>query len=82
MQAIERGESPPPYFGIGFDGLPPFFAVFTPRRWELGSRLRQAGPLTIAELARRVHRNDKNVHEDIVAPMQPLQGSKLSNTSA
>ncbi len=82
MHAIERGESPPPYFGIGFDWLPQFFAVFTPRRWELGSRLRQAGPLTIAELARQVHRDDKNVHEDIVALMQPLQGSKLSNTSA
>ncbi len=70
MQAIERGESPPPYFGIGFDSLPQFFAVFTPRRWELVSRLRQAGPLTIAELARQVHRNYKNVHEDIVALMQ------------
>ncbi len=70
MRALERGESPVPYFGIGFDSLPQFFAVFTPRRWELVSRLRQAGPLTIAELARQLHRNYKNVHDDVAALMQ------------
>lgn len=70
MQALERGDSPVPYFGIGFDSLPQFLAVFTPRRWELVSRLRQAGPLTIAELARQLHRNYKNVHDDVAALMQ------------
>ena len=70
MQAIERGESPSPYFGIGFESLPQFFAVFTPRRWELVSTLRRSGPLSIAGLARQLHRNYKNVHEDIVALMQ------------
>ncbi|WP_018913218.1 hypothetical protein [Thiomonas sp. FB-6] len=70
MQAIERGERPFPYFGIGFDSLPQFFGVFTPRRWELVSRLRQDGPLTVAELARRLGRNYKNVHDDVVALMQ------------
>lgn len=70
MQAIERGESPMPYFGIGFDSLPQFFAVFTPRRWELVAKLRQAGPLSIAELARQLHRNYKNVHDDIATLMQ------------
>ncbi len=70
MQALERGESTVSYSGIGFDSLPQFFAVFTPRRWDLVSRLRQAGPLTIAELARQLHRNCRNVHDDIAALMQ------------
>ena len=70
MQAIARGETPEPYFGVGFESLPQLMTTFTPRRWELISHLRQAGPLSIAELARRLHRNDKNVHEDVSALMQ------------
>ena len=70
MLALERGEEPPPYFGIGFESLPQLFAVFTPRRWELVSHLRQAGPLTIAELARQLQRNYKNVHADVMALME------------
>lgn len=70
MQAIARGETPEPYFGVGFESLPQLMTTFTPRRWELISRLRQAGPLSIAELARRLHRNYKNVHEDVSALMQ------------
>lgn len=70
MQAIERGEHPPRYVGIGFDSLPQFFGVFTQRRWELISRLREAGPMTVVDLARRLHRNSKDVHDDVVALMQ------------
>ena len=40
-------------------------AAFTPRRWELIAALREAGPLTVAALARRLGRNYKNVHTDI-----------------
>ena len=42
-----------------------FLAVFTPRRWTVLATLREAGPLTVAELARRVKRDYKNVHGDI-----------------
>ena len=40
-------------------------AAFTPKRWELIAALREAGPLTVAELARHLGRNCKNVHADV-----------------
>lgn len=70
MRAIARGDTPEPYFGVGFESLPQLMNTFTPRRWELISHLRQAGPLSIAELARQLHRNYKNVHEDVSALLQ------------
>jgi predicted transcriptional regulator len=42
-------------------------AVFTPKRWELIARLRETGPLTTAELARKLDRDYKNVHADVAA---------------
>jgi predicted transcriptional regulator len=65
MEALERGESPAPYFGIGFSDVGQIFAVFTPRRWELLAALREGGPMSIAELARRLKRDYKNVHGDV-----------------
>lgn len=41
------------------------FAVFTPRRWELLAALRQSGPVSIAELARRLSRDYKSVYNDV-----------------
>ena len=65
MEALERGAEPPPYFGIGFSDIGQLFAVFTPRRWDLLAALRENGPMTIAELARRLKRDYKNVHNDV-----------------
>ncbi|MDP3670567.1 MAG: MarR family transcriptional regulator [Telluria sp.] len=65
MEALERGESPAPYFGVGFSDVGQLFAVFTPRRWDLLAALREGGPMTIAELARRLRRDYKNVHGDV-----------------
>jgi len=65
MKALDRGEAPEPYFGVGFEDMSQMLAVFTPKRWELIGALRAAGPLTVAELARRLRRNYKNVHGDI-----------------
>ena len=65
MIALKRGEKPKPYFGIGFQDIGQLFAVFTPRRWDLLAALREAGPTTTADLARRVKRDYKNVHNDI-----------------
>jgi predicted transcriptional regulator len=65
METLERGESPAPYFGVGFSDVGQLFAVFTPRRWDLLATLREGGPMTIAELARRVKRDYKNVHGDV-----------------
>lgn len=65
METLQQGESPAPYFGVGFSDVAQLFAVFTPRRWDLLATLREGGPMTIAELARRLKRDYKNVHGDV-----------------
>ncbi len=65
METLERGERPEPYFAIGFSDMGQFLAIFTARRWEALAALRGGGPMTIAELARRVRRDYKNVHGDV-----------------
>ena len=66
MGALDHGEDTPPYFAVGFESTGQMLAVFTPKRWELLASLRQGGSMTIAELARRLGRNYKNVHSDVV----------------
>lgn len=65
MKALDRGEQPKPYFSVGFADVGQLFAVFTPRRWELLAALRHSGPLSIAELARQLGRDYKNVYSDV-----------------
>ena len=65
MEALERGDAPVPYFGVGFSDIGQLFSVFTPRRWDLLAVLREDGPMTVAELARRLNRDYKNVHNDV-----------------
>lgn len=65
MQAISRGEKMQPHFGVNFEQIGQMLAAFTPKRWELIAALREAGPLTIAQLARRLGRDYKNVHTDV-----------------
>jgi predicted transcriptional regulator len=67
MEALQAGKTPKPYFGVGFAEVGQMLAVFTPRRWELIARLREAGPLSAAELARQLKRDYKNVHTDVAA---------------
>jgi predicted transcriptional regulator len=47
--------------------LPLLLRTLTPARWELLERLRDAGPLSIYELAKRLERDYKNVHTDVTA---------------
>jgi predicted transcriptional regulator len=70
MKAIERGQQPEPYFNVGFEDIGQMLAVFTPKRWELIGVLRSSGPLTVAELARCLRRDDKNVHGDVESLME------------
>lgn len=65
MKAVARGEKVQPHFGVNFEQIGQMLAAFTPKRWELIAVLRQAGPLTVAELARRLGRDYKNVHTDV-----------------
>ena len=52
MKAVQRGQSAAPYFGVSFTEIGQMLAAFTPKRWELIAMLREAGPLSVAELAR------------------------------
>lgn len=67
METLERGQKADAYFGIGFAEMPQLLSVFTPRRWELIELLSRQGPMTIAELARALRRDYKNVHGDVTA---------------
>lgn len=65
MRAAAAGKAVAPYFGISFQQVGQMLATFTPKRWELIAALREGGPMTVAELARYLGRNYKNVHADV-----------------
>lgn len=65
MRALAAGKRVEPYFGVSFEQVGQMLAAFTPKRWELIAALRAAGPSTVADLARQLGRNYKNVHSDI-----------------
>ena len=65
MKALDEGRPVQPWFGASFSEIGQMLAVFTPRRWELIAALREAGPTTVADLARRLQRHYKNVHSDV-----------------
>ena len=64
IKAAKQGKRVKPYFGVGFDEVGEMFSIFTPKRWELIGALRESGATTVAELARRLKRDYKNVHND------------------
>ena len=53
--------------GIGFESLPRFIEIFTPKRWELIAALKQTGPSSIYALAKNLRRHYRNVHKDVTA---------------
>jgi len=65
MRAAAAGKAVSPYFGISFQQVGQMLATFTPKRWELIAALCEVGPMTVAELARYLGRNYKNVHADV-----------------
>ena len=65
MKAVAAGKKAEPYFGVSFEQVGQMFAAFTPKRWELIAALRAKGPLSVADLARQLGRNYKNVHTDV-----------------
>lgn len=52
---------------IGFASPELLWKVLTEKRWELLKTLCGAGPVSIREAARRVHRDVKGVHGDVTA---------------
>jgi predicted transcriptional regulator len=51
---------------LSFETPGAFFANLTERRWEIVHALQGQGALAIRELARRVERDVKRVHEDVM----------------
>jgi predicted transcriptional regulator len=66
-RALQRGDVVSPVHRVGFEDMGQLLGVFTPQRWALIAALRACGPVTIADLARRLGRDYKNVHTDIAA---------------
>jgi predicted transcriptional regulator len=52
---------------LSMQDLPLLLRTLTPARWELLDRLRQLGPASIYQLAKRLERDYKNVHTDVTA---------------
>ena len=65
MRQLAAGLEATPYFGVSFEQVGQLFATLTPKRWELIAALRAEGPMTVADLARHLGRNYKNVHTDV-----------------
>ena len=62
-----EGRRMKPLHVLSMADLPVLLRTLTPARWELLERLRDAGPLSIYELAKRLERDYKNVHTDVTA---------------
>jgi predicted transcriptional regulator len=52
---------------LSVQDLPLLLRTLTPARWDLLDRLRDAGPLSIYQLAKQLGRDYKNVHTDVAA---------------
>jgi predicted transcriptional regulator len=79
METLQRGKTPQPHFGVGFAQVGQMLAVFTPKRWELIATLRESGPLTTADLARKLRRDYKNVHADVTALAEWLAVERMDD---
>jgi predicted transcriptional regulator len=62
-----EGRRAKPLYVLSIADLPLLLRTLTPARWELLERLRDDGPLSIYELAKRVERDYKNVHTDVTS---------------
>src|SRR3982751_2107162 len=65
-----RTEGRDPLYVLSLAALPLLLGTLTRARWQLLERLREAGPLSIYQLAKRLGRDYKNVHTDITRMVQ------------
>lgn len=79
MERLDISEEPAPYFGVGFKNVSQMLSVFTPKRWDLLATLREHGAMSIAELARTLQRDYKNVHNDVERLMEWLAIERDAN---
>ena len=62
-----EGRKAMPLRVLSLRDLPLLLRTLTPARWELLHRLREAGAMSIYQLAKRLERDYKNVHTDVTA---------------
>ena len=62
---VTEGRKLAPLRVLTLQDLPLLLRTLTPARWALLEHLRGAGPSSIYELAKRLHRDYKNVHTDV-----------------
>ena len=70
MEALQRGESPDAYFGVGFQSMAEMLRVFSAKRMELVTYVRAHSPLTLAELAYSQGQPDEKIQLDVAALME------------
>ena len=66
-KAAARGKRAKPSTGIGFASYEDMHRILTPKRLEIVRTLAGQAPVSIREVARRVGRDFKGVHSDVVA---------------
>src|SRR5258708_31609374 len=62
-----EGRKATPLRVLSLQDLPLLLRTLTPARWELLHRLREAGAMSIYQLAKRLERDYKNVHTDVTS---------------
>jgi len=62
--------APAPLRLLSFASLPLLLKTLSPARWQLLSRLRAEGPMSVRALAKRLARDYKNVHTDVAQLLQ------------
>jgi predicted transcriptional regulator len=62
-----QGERLRSYHVLCLEDLPALTRALSPARWDLLKSIRDRGPCSVYELARRLGRNYKNVHTDVAA---------------
>jgi predicted transcriptional regulator len=68
LRAVGKRATARTYQGetLNFESPGQFFGWLTDRRWEVVRVLQGQGELSVRELSRRLHRDVKRVHEDVV----------------
>ncbi|MEZ5479792.1 MAG: hypothetical protein R3E95_20635 [Thiolinea sp.] len=73
MERLEVGEDSAPYYGVGFKAVQPDAGSLPPETLgHLLATLREYSAMSIAELARTLQRDYKNVHNDVERLMEWL----------
>jgi predicted transcriptional regulator len=62
---VLEGRAMRPLEALSFEDLPLLTKTLTPARWTLLQDLKERGPCSIYELAKRLGRDYKNVHTDV-----------------